>query len=105
MKKTPKKKTEIILYQAKSGAIELRGDFNKETIWAAQADIVKLFGKNQSVISRHINGILKDKEIDPKSNMQKMHIPNSDRPTTFVAESDPKHKDRIIGLILQLLKK
>lgn len=36
--------------------------------------------KDQPVISRHINNIFKDKEIDKKSNMQKMHIAKSDKP-------------------------
>ena len=36
MKKVDKKiKNNIVIYQAKSGAIELKGDFGKETIWAA----------------------------------------------------------------------
>ena len=84
MKKEKINKTnKIAIYQAKNGAIELRSDFNKKTIWATQADIVKLFEKDQSVISRHINGIFKDDEVDPKSNMQKMHIANSDKPITY----------------------
>ena len=74
---------EIIIYQAKNGAIELRGDFSRETIWATQAQIVELFSVDQSVVSRHIQNIFKDGEIDPKSNMQKMHIANSDKPTVF----------------------
>lgn len=76
-------KNQIAIYQAKNGAIELRADSNKETIWATQADIVKLFQKDQSVISRHINGIFKNGEVNPKSNMQKMHITNSDKPITY----------------------
>ncbi|MFH0739638.1 MAG: virulence protein RhuM/Fic/DOC family protein [bacterium] len=79
MKKS-NKKSQVVIYQAKSGAIELRGDFSRETIWATQAQIVNLFGVDQSVISRHINNIFKDGEIDKKSNMQKMHIANSDKP-------------------------
>jgi hypothetical protein len=78
-----KKKEEMIIYQAKNGAIELRGDFSRETIWATQAQIVQLFGVDQSVVSRHINNIFKDKEGDPKSNMQKMHIANSDKPVVL----------------------
>ncbi len=73
-------KNNIIVYQAKSGAIELRGDFGKETIWATQAQIVNLFGVDQSVVSRHIKNIFKDGEIEEKSNMQKMHNANSDKP-------------------------
>ena len=41
------------------------------------------FQKNQSVISRHINNIFKDNEVEEKSNMQKMHIANSDKPVKF----------------------
>ena len=66
-KKTEKKK-ETIIYQAKNGAIELRGDFSRETVWATQAQIVSLFDVDQSVVSRHINNIFKDGEIDKKSN-------------------------------------
>ena len=73
----------IVIYQAKNGAIELRGDFAKETVWATQAQIVDLFAVDQSVVSRHIKNIFKDKEIEEKSNMQKMHIANSDKPVTL----------------------
>ncbi|MFA6428926.1 MAG: virulence protein RhuM/Fic/DOC family protein [Patescibacteria group bacterium] len=69
-----------VIYQAKSGAIELRGDVTHETIWATQAQIVSIFGVDQSVISRHISNLFKDGEIDRKSNMQKMHNANSDKP-------------------------
>ncbi len=77
-----KKKTDsqIVVYQAKSGAIELRKDIPKKTIWATQTDIAKLYGKDQSVISRHIKSIFSDGEVNKKSNMQEMHIANSDKP-------------------------
>lgn len=73
----------VEIYQAKNGAIELSVDAGKETIWASQAQVVDLFGVYQSVVSRHIRNILKDGEIEEKSNMQKMHIANSDKPVTF----------------------
>ena len=69
----------IVVFQAKNGAIELRGDISRETLWATQAQIVDLFDVDQSVVSRHMRNIFKDGEIDEKSNMQKMHIANSDR--------------------------
>ena len=76
-------KNEIAIYQAKNGAIELRGDITNETVWATQAQIVELFQINQSVISRHIKNIFNDGEISIKSNMQKMHIANSDKPVNY----------------------
>ncbi len=60
-------KNEIVIYQAKSGAIELRGDFTRETIWATQADIARVFEAGRSVITKHIRNIFKDKELEEKS--------------------------------------
>jgi prophage maintenance system killer protein/prophage antirepressor-like protein len=74
---------DIIIYQAKSGAIELRGDFTKDTIWATQAQIAEVFAIERTVATKHINNILKSNEIDEKSNVQKMHIANSDKPVAF----------------------
>jgi hypothetical protein len=73
----------MVIYQAKSGVIELRGDFTHETIWATQAQIVGLFGIDQSVVSRHVRNLFKDGEIEGKSNMQKMHNANSDKLVTL----------------------
>lgn len=74
------KNNKVVIYQAKNGAIELRGDASRETIWATQAQIVRLFGVDQSVVSRHVKNIFKDGEVEEKSNMQKMHSANSDKP-------------------------
>ncbi len=61
------KKKNLIIYQAKSGAIELKGDYKAETIWATQAQIAEVFGVERSVITKHIRNILKDKELDKNS--------------------------------------
>jgi prophage maintenance system killer protein len=82
VKKVTKNK-ELVIYQAKNGELELRGDFSHETLWATQAQIVKLFNVDQSVISRHIKNVFKDGEVSEKSNMQKMHIANSDKPVVL----------------------
>jgi hypothetical protein len=42
-----------------------------------------LFQRDQSVISRHIGNVFKEGELDKKSNMQKMHIANSDKAVPF----------------------
>lgn len=76
-------KPHTIIYQAKNGAIELKGDLTQDTIWASQAQITDLFQVDQSVVSRHIKNIFKDYEVDKESNMQKMHIANSDKPVNL----------------------
>lgn len=73
----------LAIFQTKDGAIELRQDVKKETVWASQADLSLIYNKDQSVISRHIKKIFEDSEVAKKSNMQKMHSPNSDKPVDF----------------------
>ena len=64
--------SDIVIYE--NGNVELKTTVGNETIWLNQKQIAELFGKDRTVITRHINNILKDKEVDEKSNMQKMHI-------------------------------
>jgi len=61
------KKVEVVVYQNKSGAIELRSDYKQETIWATQAQITNIFEVDRTVVTKHINNILKDKELDADS--------------------------------------
>ncbi len=74
-----KKEENIIIYQTESGEIRLKADFKRENVWATQAQIADLFSIERSVATKHIKNILKDSEVDVKSNVQKMHIPNSDK--------------------------
>jgi len=53
-----------VVYQTKSGEIKLRGDFDKDTIWATQKQIAEIFEIERSVITKHIRNIYKDDELD-----------------------------------------
>ena len=74
---------ELIIFQGKDGGIEFKSDVSKETIWANQNQIAILYGIDRSVVARHIINIIKDNEIDYKSNVQVLHIANSDKPVSF----------------------
>lgn len=76
-------KSELVLYKSKDGSVQLDAQLKKETIWLKQAQIGVLFDRDQSVISRHVRNVFKEKELPEKSNMQKMHIGGSDKPVTF----------------------
>jgi len=60
------KKQNAIIYQSKTGAIELRGDFDCENIWATKKQIGGIFNIDRSVVSRHIKNIFKDGEMNSK---------------------------------------
>lgn len=77
------KQQELVIFKSSKGTVKLRGDFRNDTIWATQAEIATVFGIERSVVTKHIGKILKDDEVDGKSNVQKMHIANSDKPVSF----------------------
>ena len=74
-------KNEIILFENQD--VKLEVNMNGETVWLTQDQMAKLFGKDRTVITRHINNIFKDGELEEKSNVQKMHIANSDKPVSL----------------------
>jgi len=78
-KKTTSK--DLIIYQTKSGALELRGDFEKETIWASLDQIAGVFGRDKSVISKHLKNIFTEGELDRKSVVAKNATTASDGKT------------------------
>jgi Virulence protein RhuM family len=74
---------EIIIYQPNQLDDRIDVFLNNDTVWLNQDQIVKLFQRDQSVISRHIKNVFKEGELEEKSNMQKMHIANSDKPVAL----------------------
>ena len=72
----------IEIYQSPDGII-FNVQLSNETFWLSQEQLTVLFEKDQSVISRHLINVFKEGELVKESNMQKMHIPNSDKPVTF----------------------
>jgi len=74
---------QITIYQTDDGQVKLEVALEQDTVWLSQAQMVELFGRDQSVVSRHIRNALAEGEVVEKSNMQKMHIANSDRPVVF----------------------
>ncbi len=53
------------------------------SVWLTQAQMTELFQVDRTVITRHVNNVFKEKELVRESNVQKMHIANSDRPVQF----------------------
>jgi len=76
-------KQEIIIYQSGDGKIKVDCRLDSETLWLPQAQIARLFGRERSVITKHIRNIFAEGEVDEESNVQNLHIPNSDKPVMF----------------------
>ncbi len=73
---------EIILYQPDE-SVKLEVRMENETVWLTQAQIAELFERDRTVITKHINNVFKEKELEEKSNVQFLHIANSDKPVKY----------------------
>ncbi len=76
-------KSELIIYQTEDGRTKIENHFENETVWLTQSQISELFQKERSVITKHINNVFSEGELDEQSNVQNLHISGSDRPVKF----------------------
>lgn len=76
-------KDEVALYEASDGAITLDVRLEGETVWLTQKQMAILFGTERSVVTKHLHNIFATKELEERSNVQKMHIAHSDKPVKF----------------------
>mgnify|MGYP000688842876 CR=1 FL=1 len=59
------KRNEIILFE--NQGIKLEVNLKDETVWLTQKQMAELFGKDRRTITRHIQNIYKDEELDENS--------------------------------------
>jgi prophage maintenance system killer protein len=74
---------EVVLYESPDGEVQLDVRLEHESIWLTQKQMAELFGRERSVITRHIQRALADDELSLESNVQKVHIATSDKPVSL----------------------
>ena len=75
----PDSKGEIVMYQP-DDTIRLEVMVENETVWLTQAQMVVLFERDRTVITKHINNVFTEEELEENSNVHFLHIANSDKP-------------------------
>ena len=73
-------KKEFLIYSNDNGDVKVNVMLINNDLWLTQELIAELFDKDRSVITRHINNIFDEQELEEESNVQKMHFANSDKP-------------------------
>ena len=76
-------KNEMVIFETEDKQVSLPVTVEEETVWLNQSQMMELFDRDQSVISRHIKSVFKEQEVDEKTNMHFLHIANSDRPVAY----------------------
>lgn len=73
---------ELVLFTSTDGNVTVDVQLKNDTVWLTQKQISELFDKERSVVTKHINNVFKEQELDEKSNVQNLHIANSDKPVS-----------------------
>ena len=74
---------EILIYQSADGGPALDVRLEQDTVWLTQAQMAELFGRERSVVTKHVNNVFKEGELNAKSNVQILHIAGSDKPVNY----------------------
>lgn len=54
----------IEIYRSQDGSVQLNVKLENETVWLTQSQMAELFGRDRTVIARHINNCYKEGELD-----------------------------------------
>jgi len=74
-----KNEGQIILYSTSDGKVKVDVRFEDETFWLSQKLIAELFQVERSVITKHLNNIFEEEELDRNSTCAKFtHEVNKD---------------------------
>jgi hypothetical protein len=100
MKKDVSEKTKdkIVIYQTKSGSIELKTDISKETIWANLNQIAHLFSVQKSAVSKHIKNIFETGELAKKATVSKMETVQKEGKREVIRSIEMYNLDMIIAV-------
>lgn len=82
-RKVTNKKNQIIIFKTEDEKICVDVRFDEETVWLMMSQMAEMFERDRSVISKHIKNVFDEKELEEESNVQILHVPNSDKPVTF----------------------
>ena len=62
---------EVLLYRAEDGQPAMEVVLDRETVWLSLNQVAKLFGRDKSVISRHLKNVYETRELSRKATVAK----------------------------------
>ena len=75
--------SKLIIYQTEDGRTKIDVRLENDTVWLSAGQMAELFQRDRTVISRHIHNVFSEGELTEKSNVQNLHVANSDKPVAF----------------------
>ena len=73
----------IEIYRSQDGSVQLNVKLENETVWLTQSQMAELFGRDRTVITRHINNCYKEGELDRHITCAKFAHMGKDQDQTY----------------------
>ena len=89
---------DILVYEAPSGEARVEVRLDRETVWLTQQQMAGLFGRDRSVVSKHIRNAYREKELDPKATCAKFARVQAEGGRTVLREMDHFNLEVIISV-------
>ncbi|MFH0749495.1 MAG: virulence protein RhuM/Fic/DOC family protein [Candidatus Gottesmanbacteria bacterium] len=93
-----KTKNNLVIYQATNGAVEVRIDSSKETIYLTQQQVGQLFNVQKAAISKHVNNIFNTGELDKKSTVSILETVQSEGKRKITRKIEYYNLDLILSI-------
>lgn len=90
--------SDLIVYQSEDGKLKIEAQIKNETIWLSQSQIAELFGKDRSVISKHIANIYEEGELEPERTCAKNAQVQTEGKREVTREIDRYNLDMILSV-------
>jgi len=89
---------EVLVYEAPNGEVRVHVRLERETVWLTQEQMSGLFGRERSVITKHIRNVFKEGELQPEATCAKFAQVQSEGGRTVTREVDHYNLDVIISV-------
>lgn len=89
---------EIIVYEAPGGEVRVDVRLERETVWLSQEQMAEVFGRERSVVTKHIRNVFKEGELDPGATSAKFAQVRSEGGRAVTREVDHYNLDVIISV-------
>lgn len=89
---------EIIVYEAPDGSAQVDVRLERETVWLSQQQMADLFGRERSVVTKHIRNAFREGELDPQATSAKFAQVRFEGGRTVTREVDHFNLDVIISV-------
>lgn len=89
---------EVVLYQAPDGQVRVEVRLERETVWLSLTQMAELFGRDKSVISRHLRNVFASGELERGATVAKNATVQREGDREVVREVEYFNLDAILSV-------